>query len=81
MALAKRAIKPEGDAVDRRRIDLQIRAVVVTYRVERRRRDTPTMDAFRARARRLLDDLREDVRPYPDLEARLREARRELDSG
>jgi hypothetical protein len=67
--------------VDRRRIDMQIRSVVVTYRVERRRRDTPTMDAFRTRARRLLDDLREDVRPYPDLEARLREARRELDSG
>lgn len=66
--------------MNRRRIDLQIRAVVVTYRVERRRRDAPTMDVFRERARRLLDDLEKETRPYPDLEERLREARRELDA-
>jgi hypothetical protein len=70
----------EGDAVNRRRIDMQIRAVLVTYRVERRRRDAPTMDAFRDRARALLNELEEEIQPYPDLAARLREARRELES-
>jgi hypothetical protein len=70
----------EGDAVNRRRIDMQIRAVLVTYRVERRRRDAPTMDAFRDRARALLDELEGEVRQYPDLAARLLEARQELDS-
>lgn len=69
----------EGD-VNRRRIDMQIRAVLVTYRVERRRRDAPTMEAFRDRARVLLDELEEKVRQYPDLTARLVEARHELDS-
>jgi hypothetical protein len=69
----------EGD-VNRRRIDMQIRAVLVTYRVERQRRDAPTMEAFRDRARVLLDELEEKVRQYPDLEARLLEARHELDS-
>jgi hypothetical protein len=66
--------------MDRRRIDMQIRAVVVTYRVERRRRDAPTMQAFRDRARLLLDELEKEARSYPDLEARLLEARRELES-
>lgn len=65
--------------MDRRRIELQIRAVMVTYRVEQRRRDSPTMTAFRIHARLLLDGLDEAVRPYPDLQARLDEARRELD--
>lgn len=65
--------------MDRRRIELQIRTVVVTYRVEQRRRDSPTMEAFRVQARQLLDNLQEAVRPYPDLEARLDEVRQELD--
>ena len=52
---------------------------MVTYRVEQRRRDSPTMTAFRIHARLLLDGLDEAVRPYPDLQARLDEARRELD--
>jgi len=65
--------------MDRRRIELQIRIVVVTYRVEQRRRDSPTMEVLRGRARRLLDGLHEAVRPYPDLQARLDEAREELD--
>lgn len=64
--------------MDRRRIELQIRIVVVTYRVEQRR-DSPTMEVFRGRARRLLDGLHQAVRPYPDLQARLNEAREELD--
>ena len=38
------------------------------------------MDEFRARARSILDGLEEDARRYPDLEARLVEVRRELDS-
>lgn len=66
--------------MDRRRIELQIRTVVVTYRVEQRRRDSPTMEAFRVAARQLLDNLAEAVRPYPDLQARLDEARQELDA-
>jgi hypothetical protein len=66
--------------VDRRRIELQIRAIVVSYRIEERRRDGPTMKEFRDRARSILDELEEDARHYPDLEARLVEVRRELDS-
>jgi hypothetical protein len=49
----------EGRAVDRRRIDLQIRAIVVTYRIERRRRDSHVMEEFRARARSILGGLEE----------------------
>jgi hypothetical protein len=66
--------------VDRRRVELQIRAIVVTYRIEERRRDGPTMQEFRARARSILDGLAKDAREYPDLEARLVEVRRDLDS-
>ena len=66
--------------MDRRRIELQIRTIVVTYRIEERRRDGPTMEEFRARARSILDGLAEDARHYPDLDARLAEMRRELDS-
>ena len=66
--------------VNRRQIEMQIRAVVVTYRIEKRRRDAPTMDGFRDRARSLLDDLDAEVRQYPELDAQLREARLELDS-
>ena len=65
--------------MDRRRIELQIRSVMVTYRAEHRRRDTPTMTAFRARAHQLLDGLDDAVRPYPDLEIVLADAREELD--
>ena len=70
----------EGNAVDRRRIELQIRAIIVSYRIEQRRRDGPTMDEFRARARSILDGLEEETHRYLDLEARLVEVRRELDS-
>ena len=66
--------------MDRRHIELQIRAIVVTYRIELRRRDAPTMEAFRARARAILDGLDAEVRAHPDLAARLREARQELES-
>ena len=66
--------------MDRRRIEMQIRAVVVPYRIESRRRDSLTMRAFRDRARSLLAALEDDVLPYPDLADRLMEARQELDS-
>ena len=66
--------------MDRRQIELQIRAVVVTYRIERQRRDTPTMKAFRARARSILDQLDAEARDYPDLVERLRDARQQLES-
>jgi hypothetical protein len=64
--------------VDRRHIELQIRAIIVMYRLEERRRDSPTMEAFRARARAILDGLDAEVSDYPDLAARLVEARQEL---
>jgi hypothetical protein len=64
--------------VDRRHIELQIRAVVVTYRIERGRRDAPTMQSFLARATALLDGIGAEVQAYPDLAARLLEARQEL---
>ena len=64
--------------MDRRYIELQIRAVVVTYRIERERRDAPTMQSFLARATALLDGIGAEVQAYPDLAARLLEARQEL---
>ena len=64
----------------RRRIELQIRAVVVPYRVEVRRRDERTIEEFRLKGRALLDGLEDAVAPYPDLAEQLREARREIDA-
>ena len=64
--------------MDRQHIELQIRAVVVTYRIERRRRDAPTMEAFGTRARAILDALDAEVEGHPDLAERLLEARTEL---
>ncbi len=64
--------------MNRRRIELQIRVVVVTYRVEQRRRDDSTMEEFRSRARSILEALDAEVQDHPDLAARLLEARREL---
>lgn len=66
--------------MDRRRIELQIEAVLVPFRIERMRRDRSTMDVFRARARSILDGLEEDARHYPDLQRRLMDALAELDS-
>jgi len=66
--------------MDRRRIELQIDAVLVPFRREQTRQAHSTMDVFRARAHSILDALEEDARRYPDLQARLAEARRELDS-
>jgi hypothetical protein len=72
--------RPQGDeCVDDRRVQLQIEVVRVTYRIERRRRDSPTMQAFRERARSILDELEPATRGHPGLLANLAEARRELD--
>jgi hypothetical protein len=76
--LAIASVQGRGDAVDRRHIELQIRAVVVTYRIERERRDARTMQSFLARATALLDGIDAETRAYPDLAARLLEARQEL---
>jgi hypothetical protein len=67
--------------MDRRKIELQLRAVLVTHRVEVNRRDAPTMKKFRERALALLDGLDDEARPYPDLAEQIREARQELDGG
>ena len=71
-------VQTEGTAVDRRHIELQIRAVVVTYRIEQPRRNAPTMQAFVARAAAILDGIDAEVQAHPDLAARLFEARQEL---
>ena len=60
---------------------MQIRAVMVPFRIERRRRDSRTMLEFRERARSILAPLDDEVGRYPDLEALLLEARQELDFG
>jgi len=64
--------------MDRRRIALQIRAVRVTLRIEQPRGSPESMNAFRARARELLDGLEDAVRPFPELERELAEARAEV---
>jgi hypothetical protein len=64
--------------VDRRRIELQLRVILLTYRVEHRRRDSSTMRGFRERAHSLLDELEVPVGRYPDLKEALDSARAEL---
>ncbi|MGI8998909.1 MAG: hypothetical protein ACR2GO_04305 [Candidatus Limnocylindria bacterium] len=65
--------------MDRRHIELQLRAVLVAYRIALKRRDAATMKRFRLRAQSLLDDLDDEMVPYPDLQDALRDARREVD--
>ena len=66
--------------MDRRRITLQIRAIVIPYRVEHQRRDSATMEQFRLRARRMMDALEESVEGDPELQKALADARREIDA-
>ena len=66
-------------SVDDRRVQLQIEVIRVTYRIERRRRDSQIMQAFRERARSILDELELETRARPDLHAGVSQARRELD--
>jgi hypothetical protein len=67
-------------SLDRRRISLQIRATLVPFLVEQRRPDSTVMKAVRVRARKLLGDLDEAVRPYPDLKEELAQARRQIEA-
>jgi hypothetical protein len=57
--------------MDRRRTELQIRAVM--YRFEVGRRDALTVELFREKARALLDGLEGPARPHPDLAQELKE--------
>ena len=70
----------ESQPLDRRRIALQIRSILVPFRVERRRRDSATMAEFRLRARRMMDALDESVEDDPELRKALAEARHEIDA-
>jgi len=65
--------------MDRRRIALQIQAILLPYRVERRRRNSRVMEQFRERARVLLNDLDESAGTDAELRQALSDARRELE--
>lgn len=65
--------------MDRRRIALQIQAILLPYRVERRRRSSRVMEQFRERAHALLNDLDESVGTDTELRQALGDARQELD--
>jgi hypothetical protein len=80
MRIAQRLSHREGDALDRRRrTELQIRAVLITYRGERRKQSSDVMERFRERANTLLAALDPLVDGDPELEQQLENARRELD--
>lgn len=66
--------------MDRRRIALQIQAILLPYRVERRRVNSRVMEQFRQRARVLLTDLHESVGSDAELRQALSDARQELES-
>lgn len=67
-----------GVSLDRRRFELQIRTILVTYRGEKRRRDSETMREFRERALTILSGLEAEVAENAELAEVLAEARREL---
>ncbi len=66
--------------MDKRRVALQIRAILIPFRVERRRRDTATMEQFRLRARQMMDGLDESVEGDAELRKALADARQEIDA-
>ena len=80
LADAVRNSSLESQPLDRRRITLQIRAILIPYRVERQRRDSATMERFRLRAREMLDALEESLGDDPELRMALDDARREIDA-
>ena len=80
LALALRNSSLESQPLDRRRVALQIRSILIPYRVERQRRDTATMEQFRLRARRMMDALEESVEGDSELRKALADARREIDA-
>jgi hypothetical protein len=65
--------------MDRRHIALQIQAILVPYRIERRRRDSRVMEQFRERAHSLLNDLDESLGTDTELRQAVSDARRELE--
>ena len=70
-----------GVALDKRRAALQIRAVLVMFHGETRRSDPKTMRDVTLRARELLDEVEEVVRPFPELRAELARARQQVEEG
>ena len=66
--------------MDRRRFALQMRAILVMYRVERRARNSVTMDHFRVRAHQLLDELDGTAADHPDLRGQIADLRTEIDA-
>ena len=63
----------------RRKVELQIRAITVTYRRERRRLDAHGLMKMRERGHALLDAVEADASPYPELLAALLNVREELE--
>ena len=63
----------------RRKVELQIRAVNVTYRRERRRLDPDGLRVMRERAQALLDALEPEASQFSELLAALRNVREELE--
>ena len=63
----------------RRRVELQIRAVAVTYRRERRRLEAHGLSKMRDRGRTLLNAVEADASPYAELLAALLNVREELE--
>jgi hypothetical protein len=61
-----------------RRVELQIRSVLVSYRIEQRRTNSDVMREFRRRAEEIFAALEEHAEGHPDLLAQIAEARREL---
>jgi hypothetical protein len=61
--------------LDRRRLELQIRTILVTYRIEQRRTDSQVMDEFRRRADAIMQGLEADADGDPELLVRISEAR------
>jgi hypothetical protein len=66
--------------LDRRKVELQIRAILVTYRIERRAPNSVTMAGFRVRAHQLLDEMDAAVALRPDLRGQVEKARAEIDA-
>jgi hypothetical protein len=65
--------------LDRRKFELQIRAILVTFRIEHRARNSTTMERFRERAHHLLDELDRAAAPHPDLREKVTDARSVID--
>lgn len=69
-----------GWAVDRRRFELQIEAVLVVYRAQRRTGPADSLADTRRRGLAILDSLLPETDGDPEREERLAAARQELDA-